>query len=545
MADQAAPLIDSVQSLLEHELRARGSSGSVDVRAYADAVVRGRPLPGPDPFGGEQVLELVSFDADRITSFVFASDKPRVVQGASRMLEAWNGTIAECWRHLPPEHRPVVIYSAGGGGLLLFAARAWNKACVGGISVEEELRRSITEECPGLRLTVATLSASLEDFIAPQISGDTACRLGKSKKGWQAWHIARGLPALIERLARRLRERKDGKMHVAVPPSEGGRPLGNTERCPSCHTERMLRSASDREDELQSGYCETCRRKHRLGMQESLHDDEIRDFGSIAKQSGGRRRDLGFLYADGNSMGKLLTALPNLLSSKIFSRTTQEIFQRAVTAALDKGALEFQGRMACVSLLSGGDEVILILPADRVLPLAVELDRAVQAGFEKLAGDPEFQGALGSECLRKRVESISLGIGCVIAPPKFPVRDLRDYAARLQKVAKGRFYGEPLECECRAVEGRRRTYIDYEILRSSSAWNEDPAEARKSKRKRRLTAKPFRIDELDALVGDVKAIRKYGIPRSQLYALREMVDQDPQEAIFFLRYQCARHSAFQ
>jgi hypothetical protein len=88
----------------------------------ARAVIAGRGLPEPllPRFADRPVCALVSFDADRIQQWVFASQRVQVAKGASLTLDRLNQSVRERASEIPGIYG--VVYSAGGGGMLFAAA---------------------------------------------------------------------------------------------------------------------------------------------------------------------------------------------------------------------------------------------------------------------------------------------------------------------------------------------------------------------------------------------------------------------------------------
>jgi CRISPR-associated protein Cmr2 len=175
----------------------------------------------------------------------------------------------------------------------------------------------------------------------------------------------------------------------------------------------------------------------------------------------------------------------------------------------------------------GGDDVLLIVPGDVALPLAVRIcerfgEGMKEAGFQLPDGSP-----------------VTMSAGAVIAESHNPVRALRDVAEQLLKrTAK------------RRTHDARAPALDFLVLKSQSMLRRDIDDLRatypiklpgESKRTAlRLTGAPYTLEEMKSLLRLLRQMRSAGFPTSQLQRLVEALHEGRERGSLFFLYQQAR-----
>jgi CRISPR-associated protein Cmr2 len=262
---------------------------------------------------------------------------------------------------------------------------------------------------------------------------------------------------------------------------------------------------------------------------------------------------IGVIYADGNNMGPALEALRTpsdyaTFAQAIYIANQQEVFralsdhlQPIVVSRLDNR----QGQTVDTwihpfEILSiGGDDVFLIVPAHMALPIAHQIAQCVET---RLAAIDLFQSphTYTPEAVHRCVvepdtvpniqSEIALSAGVLLADAHTPIFFLQDLVEQLLKSAKTR---------AKTLKARhyRGGSIDFMALKSvtmiTSALREFRDGTYRAGSERAgpgaytecLSARPYTLIELNALLDTVRALKRTRFPRSQLYALRQALSR--------------------
>jgi hypothetical protein len=487
------------QALLDHARRRAQQLDATLAAKLATAIVMGqeevvsalRPAVAP-VLGQEPWLRLLAFDADRIGDYVFASSRPPIVLGGSRALEAINeevdsSRITNAWP----------IYSAGGGGLLVQAESASATDAAKALAGLFESRTHA-----GLSVTVVDLPVTVADLL-PAAKGP-------------------GLPATLRRMAEQLRVRKDMEL-----PADDLLPAPDDPLCDSCQQRApaVQWEAADRSLQL----CLACDARRKEGQSYILGTD----FQTIANCGFGAARDgLCLLALDGNGMGELLEQLTTLAQVRAFSEATATVMQQARDRAV--ASVEEQ---ACISLLSGGDEIVLVMPGGGAFEVADRILSDVAAGFAAMRQDSVLVDVFrNNPAVLERLAATTVGIGMVIAPPKLPVRQLHAYAMALQKSAKRScYYGRSI--------AERRSGIDFACLNDGSALplgvrSIEQGVIRTGRSRLLRTSRPFDARSFGQALAASQGLAR--LAKSQVQALRERCEDGAAVATSHVCYQIAR-----
>lgn len=523
--------LNALREALERDLGKRASPEPA--RRACIALFDGAPaLPKDDlkALGETPVAHLVALDADHIRRFVFESERPQVTGGASRVLEDVNGRVLE--GREAPQGFLGCVYSAGGVGLLLASGEAsaagLEQACREWL---EGRAQGLGPGGQGLSFTVAATPVHASD-----LTGGSEPRLDV-----EHLRLRRGLPGVLARLQALLRTAKDAKAprleSSGLPTHAPGRAAT---RCPSCG-----RRAPNPEGDLvradEPPWCRHCMGLRGRYVRAERAGAAIR-YDELAARSRSRRRYLAFLSLDGNGLGRYLQELTSLSQLAAFSEAVTGVFEAARTRARETVGLvpssygaSLEAESDSVSLLSGGDEVVLILPSAAGWQALQAALATVEAEFSALGHDDDMRAAFRNADGRlAELAKAGSSAGLVISPATFPVRLLRRYADTLVKRAKGRLAADARSSACAL------------LLTDASPLPSLNATAGAADESIQVLAS---LAELDAFVREARAAQDCRVPTSAFQGIRRAeLEEDCADPLGrerslgnFLRYQLVRH----
>lgn len=455
--------------------------------------------------GTDQPFDLVRFDTDRIHDYVYESSRPPVIAGASRTLFELNRRVRATYPHW-------TLFSGGGEGLLLAPQGK-------GAAIREEIERQYATATAGaLSVTTEHLSIGPHDFIP----------MGSETVAADGVRLVTGAQALLARLYDQIRRKKDESVRLGA-----GVP-GREARCISCRDRagtRPLPVKRQNPEEEKGPLCEPCHQRWSLGkgIINGISFDELVE---KLPWAGAKARYLGFLYADGNSMGALFGRLRHLDDLCFFSAAVTRIFERVEERAEETASLLLPGVLPAdrpfLSFLGGGDEAIWIAPAAVALELADRLPRWIE---EEAGQIPGLQERLGEY----KIPSLTIGTGLLICDRSYPVRYQLNLAEQLQKSAKAMFY---------RAEGKIESSIDFEMLTDSSPLSEELKTSRQVAYGTEevgflRTCRPYTAAGFSALVDRMRTARAF-MASSQLHALQSGAVEGQRVFLNALRYQIGR-----
>lgn len=263
---------------------------------------------------------------------------------------------------------------------------------------------------------------------------------------------------------------------------------------------------------------------------ERLRCDDFNDMGEQAL----RRGYVGLIYADGNAMGRLVQELDSVEACRQFSDIVDSSIREACFVALASTCHREVARMREAAarngparslpadvLLLGGDDLLVLLPADRALPFALkvteEFEKSTRSKIGALTGD-------ASAFFAKRLEGRGLTISCGVAIGRsnYPFYLLLDLAEMLLKNAKR----AGSEAKQQTVRYGAPAYIDFHVVSGASSYElkqvraddyfaETPSSGHPASR----TFRPMSFRQAILLKEGVGRLRKAGFPRSKLHDL--------------------------
>ncbi|HQK15071.1 MAG TPA: hypothetical protein PLJ78_14135 [Anaerolineae bacterium] len=512
-------------------------------------------------------LALLAADTDRTQSYIFENTKLPEIRGGSELLRALNeeGLIKVLENaglpsgFIDDENNPGCVIYAGGGGLLAFvpASRAGDLAAqMEALYPRETGKATIT--CVYRRITPEEIIYGLKDKL---LSADAVnARLSQlnekdRQRIAQIPEQRKGFGQLVQMMGIMLRQKKDNP--PVLPATET---LAFAARCQACQVRPAQRVYTYFDEPWP--LCDVCRRKvqaqiggAKKGRQQQVDrfTEWLKDHPDLEKQYAGvspkqpvhlaqdlaelgatcqsRPGYVGFIYADGNNIGKTLESLPTPCAYRKFSAALANTLKAALYQALaehleptkidrvtPQGKPLGQGYIHPLEpLVIGGDDIIVLVPGDAGLPVATRLCQLFERGMRQAV--PEVIWEALPECLRHP----TLSVGLVIADSHNPVSVLEQVARELCKSAKRRAHTERQQSPAHYT-----STLDFLLLKSQSMLRRDVRQLRRThpyyfrdagQEARLLTATPYTLEEMCRLLNILRAMRQTDFPVSQFQGI--------------------------
>lgn len=269
---------------------------------------------------------------------------------------------------------------------------------------------------------------------------------------------------------------------------------------------------------------------------------------------------VAYIYADGNNMGGYIQTIKTPKKYKQFSQDIFEATENSVYQALaehlhphklqnltDPDNENRNGKWIhpFEILTIGGDDVMLIVPANKALQIAKTIGEEFE---QKLAKTKRYP--LPADAKNKSVHrcqgspipsdsSLSMSIGVLLTAKDTPVYYAQKLTEQLLKSAKKRakklidvrFYGGT---------------VDFLTLKSVTMISSNIEQFRKEALTHKLGATlqlfaaPYTFHELGGLIKVVEALKEAEFPKSQLYQIRSLLEKGKHISILNYRYFRAR-----
>ncbi len=261
-----------------------------------------------------------------------------------------------------------------------------------------------------------------------------------------------------------------------------------------------------------------------------LRPKDIVAIGESAERAG----YIGLVYADGNAMGRLVQELDSKEVCQAFAELVDGSLRDACYGALKKVLAPEVKRLAegvtqrtlpADILLLGGDDLLVVLPADRALDFALEASKqfADMTVARRSTYPQPIQEFFARRDLTKRGLTISCGVA--VGPARYPFYLLLELAEELLRSAKAAGSQDAERTDYWAP-----TYIDFHQIAGSESpelaviREEDYLVTSDHAR----TLRPYRGDRLEKLRDAAQCLRSANVPRSKLHDLFEAaLDERP------------------
>ena len=284
----------------------------------------------------------------------------------------------------------------------------------------------------------------------------------------------------------------------------------------------------------------------------------LREIGAACHRPG----FVGYIYADGNNMGRYIQkAIQTPEAYKNFSQEISAATEQAVYRAIAKHLKPFRYQRDSESdrkkefvwihpfeiLTIGGDDVFLVVPADQALNIA----RTISEEFEKLLllqgttyraeetynqeNVHRYQSAKQRPLIPQSVLSMSSGV--LIAAENTPIYYAQGLIEQLLKSAKKK-------AKTLRTEGYLGGTVDFLVMKNVTMISSNLTEFRTKGLTKgtagqstlKLYGGPYTLYELGGLLTTVETLKKTGFPISQLYKLRDFLEQGKRTAMLNYRY---------
>ncbi|MGM0369558.1 MAG: Cas10/Cmr2 second palm domain-containing protein [Bacillota bacterium] len=490
---------------------------------------------------------LALIEVVKVKGFLFSSSKLKSIRGASYILDNLNLEKAknEFVESYEGEGRAERIYFGGGNNKVLFANKRDAEEFV------KKVEGLYTKEAPGVKI-VSTVKKRRQD---------------------------EELSDLMQRGEEEIKKGKNEGFSLGVEANSFGK------YCTVCGENFCESYSSD----IKQLLCTECNAKINAGAKinqlknsdlaengfedyiynrfyEQLKDKEINleqlKWPGKTKELADKDNFIGFIYADGNRIGSFLREFNNkYVKGGGITEKTYKKLQRTFSSALDEATKEAVieavtevippqeyinsgGKYPVEFIIAGGDDLILIVPADKSLAVADKFTQYFEQKInKKLADEAQFAQIIENQ---KPEIKITTSCGVAIAKSSYPINLLFDHSAQLLKSAKLRTYS--LYQSYRNQTGVEHNYgaVDYDIINSSSI--KDLALKRKEEYrisdKNYLTLRPYIVTStekeqrdlpdflyLDNFMERVKELKKKQFPQTKLRQMLDAVHLERKEAI--------------
>ncbi len=260
------------------------------------------------------------------------------------------------------------------------------------------------------------------------------------------------------------------------------------------------------------------------------------DFSQIGDLCKGRKGYTALVYADGNSMGNIVSAIETKEQFKIFSKVVDSSVREACYEAMAKHCLPKKAGATIPAdiLLLGGDDLMVYTSADAALPFAIESAQLFKKKtVKKLSEDSEDDTEESRKAKRFLLEKLftngsqhgmTISAGIAYGRSHTPISIMINQAGELLKSAKRKgvslqkagsdFYKPPCidfhftsRFQHDSVEDTRRQH-----LKLHSRAGAEPLY---------LYMAPYTLEQAERLLDHARNLRavKSGIPSTRLHAL--------------------------
>jgi CRISPR-associated protein Cmr2 len=305
-----------------------------------------------------------------------------------------------------------------------------------------------------------------------------------------------------------------------------------------------------------------------------LKSDNVEIAENLSHIGNASKNFIAYIYADGNNMGGYIQKIRTPQEYQEFSKDVELATEYAVYKALAESLYphELQNFNDEDSTLSngnfvhpfeiitiGGDDIFLIVPADKALAIAQTIGQRFEqillkqlplvensTATEQIKGHYQIQPsnkpidptkihrykpteAPPSQC------QLSTSSGVLITAYDTPIYYAKDFIDQLLKSAKERAKKLNKAGYCGGT-------VDIMIMKSVTMISSDVNAFRKQalfkrlKPNLKLYATPYTLHELGGLIASIEALKTAKFPKSQLYQIRSLLERGKHTAILNYRY---------
>jgi CRISPR-associated protein Cmr2 len=290
-------------------------------------------------------------------------------------------------------------------------------------------------------------------------------------------------------------------------------------------------------------------------------EEKHREARSLREVGNASKGFVAYIYADGNNMGgyiqnKISTPGAYQRFSDAVSKATEQSVYRALAEHLSPHQLqgiddaETQGRDGkwihpFEILTIGGDDVLLVVPANKALAIAQTLSEKFE---QSLLEDRNFEIQPGESRPSRDIHryrpaeasvsrcQLSMSVGVLITAVETPIYYAEKLVSQLLKSAKKK--AKQLKQDWKYYGGT----IDFLVMKSVTMLSSSIEEFRQSglviqgKPKLKLYGAPYTLHEIGGLIETAQALKAVDFPRSQLYQIRSLLERGKRTAMLNYRY---------
>jgi hypothetical protein len=437
------------------------------------------------------VRYLVIHDVDAIQQYVFATSRLREIRGASALVDRINRKDT---RKLVSQHGGGLIYFGGGGVAAEFTDAAAASAFCRNLSAHY-LNETVTASSTG-----AVVPYNENALDADERSFSSALR-------WAHYQLRQ------EKVSR------DRATQILTNPY--------AKRCQACGVYPAAHYDERFPAEAGKFICEGCCRKRQQSSHISrVHQRIYRMILSQRSLSVGFPRELdedigkhatperyiGVIYADGNRMGDRLLQIESKTALRGFSKTIDTATTQTIASVLAKyweqlPAPEGRPLLPALVPLCGGDDLVVIVPAQVALEVAVRYLRMFQDQVRQSL-PREVEEMIGGR-------EVSACAGVAIGKSHVPLARLFDLAQELCRLAKKRSF------DLFQRTRREEPCIDFQVVTAPN-WAEvetSRSEQLLPRDNLRLTCRPYTVGEAEGLIKAVRSLKGEKFPPGKLHDL--------------------------
>jgi CRISPR-associated protein Cmr2 len=280
---------------------------------------------------------------------------------------------------------------------------------------------------------------------------------------------------------------------------------------------------------------------------------------SLIEIGNASRGFVAYIYADGNNMGGHIQKIKTpqeyqKFSQDIFNATEQSVY-KALCKHLHPHQLhgltdpESEDRNTkwihpFEIIAIGGDDVMLIVPADKALLIAETLGVEFEIYLAKdkdytIPNNQEYQDKIHRyrpTTASTSASKLSMSTGVLITADATPIYYAEDLTNQLLKTAKEK-------AKYLKNHGYYGGTVDFMVLKTVTMISSNIQEFRKEGlvkkaggQELKFYAAPYTLHELKGLLDVVYDIKEAGFPKSQLYQIRSLLERGKRTAILNYRY---------
>ncbi len=481
---------------------------------------------------------LIAFDTDHIKGYVFGTNRLKEIRGASSILDRLNReeTVRIAAKE---EFKATRIFAYGGSALFIVdsdRAQALGKAVQklyheetgGGASITYAIQ-DIPDYGTQDIMTVKELSGNIAMADVRKL---LRSRLHLAKDSLQMDMSPGDNVQQKDAAPENDTQRGDALAYVALPSHAL---LCTCESCGVAYAQDLGRDVEDA-DEGEERYCCVCtgKREEDMDVKKKLRNarnaplasgslwghilkslgesylpprspvpERPKDFNAFREFSHGKEY-LGLIYADANSMGTAFNDLETLEEEQVLAKKIDDAVFAAMGYAI-RTHLPIQGNTFPFDiLLVGGDDIVMVVPADK----AIQVAHTLAEEFHRLAG------------------KYTLSIGVVLAPVTYPFSLQYELVGETLKAAK---MSGARQVPNSSNDEQEQSRVNFVVLTGNTSQSYEKQYGELYNKRTRTnnafyaTLRPYTLSDLKWLLEQLKQGNEKRLGRTKLHQLREAI----------------------